>query len=123
MEAKSTLEAIREERRRNEEGAKDKADAPFLEMVVEDIRKVKEEAEKDDAKSFLKFINDHYIPEARKIALTDEMLLPGQIERTMVTKFTLIFAPDKNVNEPRQIQILREEIMIKINGFREGMCS
>ena len=51
------------------------------------------------------------MPEGRKITLTDEILQEGKLKRLMTIKFSLIFHPDKNVNEARQIQILREDIM------------
>lgn len=88
-------------------------------MIKEDLRKIKEEQNKHDCKGFLRFINDTYAPADRKIELTDEMLSADKIKRTMTIKFSKIFHPDKNVNEPRQVQILREEIMRVINIFVE----
>ena len=75
-------------------------------LIAEDLIKIKAEHEKGPA-SFLRFINDEYAPADKKIALTDEMLAENQLKRTMVTKFTMIFHPDKNVNEEKKIQILR----------------
>ena len=101
-----------------EEAEKDRADKPFRDMIIEDLNKVKEEAKKGCV-SFLKYINENYIPAERKLTLTDEMLSEDKLKRLMTTRFSLIFHPDKNVSEPRQIQILREEIMSKINIFVE----
>ena len=47
------------------------------------------------------------------------MLTEDKLKRLMSTRFALIYHPDKNVNEPRQIQILRAEIMKLINVFVE----
>jgi len=49
------------------------------------------------------------------------MLSHDKLKRTITTKFSIIFHPDKNVNEPRQIQILREEIMRFLNIFLEEL--
>ena len=118
--AKANLEAIREKRRLDEEAAQDRQDAPFKELIKEDLKKVQEEAKKD-CKSFLRYCNEHYAPAAKKIAITDEMLTDDKLKRTITTKFSIIFHPDKNVNEPRQIQILREEIMRFLNIFLEEL--
>ena len=75
-------------------------------LIAEDLIKIKAEQKKGPA-FFLRFINDEYAPADKKIALTDEMLAENQLKRTMVTKFTMIFHPDKNVNEEKKIQILR----------------
>ena len=42
-------------------------------MIVEDLNKVKEEAKKGCV-TFLKYINENYIPAERKLTLTDDML-------------------------------------------------
>ena len=78
-------------------------------MIKEDLKKIQEEAKKD-CRNFLKYCNEHYAPAAKKIDITDEMLSDDKLKRTITMKFKVIFHPDKNVNEPRQIQILREEI-------------
>ena len=98
--AKTNLEAIREKRRLDEEATQDRQDAPFRKLINEDIKRVKEE-EKKGCKSFLKYINEHYAPAAKKIDITEEMLSDDNLKRTITTKFALIFHPDKNVNEPR----------------------
>lgn len=89
-------------------------------MIKEDLQKVKLEAQKG-CKSFLKMINELYAPATRKIDLTDELLSEDKLKRTITTKFSKVFHPDKNVNEPRQIQILREEIMRFLNIFVEEL--
>ena len=71
-------------------------------MIIEDLTKVKEEAKKGCV-AFLKFINENYIPTEKKLTLTDEMLSEDKLKRLMTTKFSLIFHPDKNVSEPRQV--------------------
>ena len=98
--AKTNLEAIREKRRLDEEATQDRQDAPFRKLINEDIKRVKEEEEKG-CKSFLKYINEHYAPAAKKIDITKEMLSDDNLKRTIITKFAPIFHPDKNVNEPR----------------------
>ena len=69
-------------------------------MIVEDLNKVKEEAKKGCV-TFLKYINENYIPAERKLTLTDDMLSEDKLKRLMTTRFSLVFHPDKNVNEPR----------------------
>ena len=102
VEAKNRLEQIREEQRLNEEAQKDKADAPFREMIKEDLQKIKVQVDKG-IKPFLKFVNEHYTPASKKIELTEEMLAFENLKKTITIKFTRVFHPDKNVNEPRQI--------------------
>ena len=116
--SKETLDAVREKRRLEEEAAQDRADKPFRDMVLADITNVKEEAKKG-CKVFLQYINTNYTPTERKLTLTEEMLTEDKLKRLMSTRFALIYHPDKNVNEPRQIQILRAEIMKLINVFVE----
>ena len=87
-------------------------------MVEEDLKKIKEAAKKD-CKSFLKYVNENYAPEDRKLTLSEDDLKDGKLKRLMTTKFTLIFHPDKNVKEERQVQILREEVMKFINIYIE----
>jgi hypothetical protein len=67
-------------------------------LLAQDLIKLKAEHEKGPA-SFLCFINEEYVPAEKKIDLTDEMLAEDQLKRTMVVKFSVIFHPDKNVNE------------------------
>ena len=75
-------------------------------LIAEDLIKIKAEQKKGPA-LFLRFINDEYAPADKKIALTDEMLTENQLKRTMVTRFAMIFHPDRNVNEEKKILILR----------------
>ena len=117
-EAKASIDKIREQRRLAEEAAKEAADKPFREMVQEDLDKIKAESQKG-CKPFLKFVNEQYAPAAKKLTLTDEQMSEDKLRKFMTTKFALIFHPDKNVSEPRQIQILREEVMRFINIFVE----
>lgn len=77
--------------------------------MADDLNKLKEERKKD-AVSFLKYVHANYIPEAKKFNLTEEMLSEGQLSRTITIKFSKIFHPDRNVNEERKIQLLRQEI-------------
>ena len=116
---KEAMNGIQEKRRLEEEAAKEKADAPFRKMVEEDMKKVQAEAQKDDCKKFLKFINDNYAPAGKKLTLSEDDLQEGKLKRLITTKFSLMFHADKNVNEPRQVQILREEIMKYLNLFNE----
>ena len=118
-DSKRTLDAIREKRRLAEEAEKDRADKPFRDMIAEDLAKVKAEVAKGDCAGFLKFLNEHYTPAARKLTLTDDMLTEDKLKRLITVKFSIIYHPDKNRNEPRQIQILREEIMRNLNIFLE----
>ena len=69
-------------------------------MIEADIQKITSEQTKG-APSFLKYINENYTPAEKKIELTDEMLEPERINKTMVMKFSKIFDPSKNMNEPR----------------------
>lgn len=78
-------------------------------MISEDLIKIKAEFDKDTV-IFLRYLNDNYIPAEKKIELTDEMLKENQLKRTIITKFCPIFHPDKNVNEEKKIQVLRQEI-------------
>ena len=71
-------------------------------MIIEDLRKVRKEAEKS-CKEFLKFINENYMPAEKKLTLTDEMLKDSNLTSLMRTKFAIVFSPDKNVNEPKQV--------------------
>ena len=90
-------------------------------MILEDLQKIKTEGDKMRVREFIHFVNDNYVPAAKKVALTDEMLKEGELKRTITLKFTRIFHVDKNVNEPRQVQILREEIMKWLNTFMENL--
>ena len=87
-------------------------------MIKEDLEKIKAESQKG-CKTFLKFANDQYAPATKKLTLKEEDLSDDKLRKLMTTKFALIFHPDKNINEPRQIQILREEVMRVINIFVE----
>ena len=91
---------------------------PFLEMWAEDLRKLKEE-QKKGAQTFLKYILENYVPEDKKFELTEEMLNEGQVKRTITIKFSRIFHPDRNVNEERKVQVLRQEIMKHLSSFIE----
>ena len=117
-DAKKARETIQQRRKLEEEASKDKADAPFRAMIEQDLANIKREVQKG-CKEFLKYVNDNYVPEARKIALDDDKLKESNLKRLMVIKFSIIFHPDKNINEERQVQILREEIMRKITTFIE----
>lgn len=117
--AQSELKAIQEKRQLEEEAAKDKADAPFREMIKDDLAKISAEKKKDCA-TFLKFINENYMPGGKKFTLTDEQLKSDKIKSSL-KKFFIKFHPDKQVNEPRQIQILREEIMRVLNTWNESL--
>ena len=98
-----------------------KLDAKCRELIKKDLKKIRKEFKKG-AKSFVTFCNEHYVPAEKKVPITDEMLSEDKLKRTITTKFAIIFHPDKNVNEPRQIQILREEIMRSLNSFVEVSC-
>ena len=119
IESKRNLDSIREKRRLAEENQKDKADKPFRDLIVEDLTKLKAEAAKGNCAGYLKYLNEHYTPAARKLTLTDEMLSEEKLKRLITTKFSLIYHPDRNRNEARQVQILREEIMKTLNIFLE----
>lgn len=89
-----------------------------MDMIAEDLTKLRAEQAKDCA-SFLRFLNENYVPTEKKIELTDEMLNEQNLKRTMVVKFSRIFHPDRQVNEEKKIQVLRQEIMKMINQFIE----
>ena len=82
VEAKKALDSIREKRRLDEEASKDKADKPFREMITEDLAKVKTESQKGCV-HFLKYVNEHYAPAAKKLTLTDAMLSEDKLKRTI----------------------------------------
>ena len=88
-------------------------------MIKEDLEKIKKEFDKDDCKAFLRYLNENYVPEGKKVELTDDMLTEDKIKRTMTVKFSRIFHPDKQTNEKRQIQLLRAQIMTHSNEFIE----
>lgn len=88
-------------------------------MVAADIEKIKKEADKGDCAAFLKYLNEHYIPAEKKLTLTDEQLKEENLKKTITTKFARIYHPDKNRNEERQVQILREEVMRVLNKLLE----
>jgi len=71
-------------------------------MIEQDLANIKREVQKG-CKEFLKYVNDNYVPEARKIALDDDKLKESNLKRLMVIKFSIIFHPDKNINEERQV--------------------
>ena len=87
-----------------------------MDLIAEDLTKLKAEFDKG-CESFLRYLNQHYVPADKKIVLTDEMLSESKLKHTMVTKFSRIFHPDKQVNEEKKIQVLRQEIMKLINQF------
>jgi len=58
------------------------------------------------------------MPSDKKLELKDEHLQEKSLKRTM-TKMLTFFHPDKNSNEERKIQILREEITKLINDINE----
>lgn len=117
-ETKRAADAIEEKRSRETEAAQNEADKPFIAKVKADLDKVRAEGKKDCV-TFLKFINEKYTPEAKRLTLTDDMVTEDKLKRLMKVKFSPVYHPDKNVNEPREIQILREEIMRFINIFLE----
>lgn len=96
------------------------ADKPFLDMIRNDLDKITSEVKKG-CRSFLEFVNNNYVPVDRKIDLTEEKLKDGELRRTMIRLFLPIFHPDKNIDEPKQIQLLRQEITKRINVFNEEM--
>ena len=49
------------------------------------------------------FINENYVPADRKLELTEDDLQEHKLKRLMTTKVALIFHPDKNINEERQV--------------------
>ena len=67
----------------------------------------------------MRFLNEKYVPDDKKIELTEEMLSENQLKRTMTLKFSVIFHPDKNVMEEKVIQVLRGEIMKLIVDYIE----
>ena len=69
-------------------------------MIVTDLENIKRESQ-NGCKNFLKYVNENYVPAARKITLTDENLKESNLKRLMTTKFALIFHPDKNRDEAR----------------------
>ena len=99
-DAMKAKETIQNRRKQQEEAAKDKADKPFRDMIASDLTKIKEETKKG-CKDFLKFINEQYVPATKKLTLDDTALKESNLKRLMTTKFSLIFHPDKNVNEQR----------------------
>ena len=101
--SKLILDSIREKRRIDEESSKDKADKPFRDMIAEDLTKIKVEVAKGSCAGYLKFLNENYTPTAKKLTLTDEMLSEEKLKRLITSKFCLIYHPDKNRNEARQI--------------------
>ena len=68
---------------------------------------------------FLRYLHENYIPEDKKFELTAEMLSENQLKKTMQKRFALVFHPDKNENEERKVQVLRQEIMQMINNWVE----
>ena len=101
------------QRRREEEEAKLRSNQEKLDKDLNIIRQAKLRG----CDFFLRYINDNYVPNNKKIQITDEMLEPQKIKHTMKTKFSLVFHPDKNVSQPQHIQIICEEIMQIINFF------
>ena len=81
----------------------------YSDMISADLVNIKREADRG-CKSFLIFVNAHYVPPDRKIDLSENELQQSNLKRLITTKFAKIFHPDKNRNEPRQVQMLREEI-------------
>ena len=69
-------------------------------MIATDLAKIKEEAQKG-CKEFLRYLNENHVPADKKLTLDDEALKESKLKRLMTTKFSLIFHPDKNVNEER----------------------
>lgn len=65
-------------------------------------------------------MNKEYTPaEKKRIDITEEILAEDKLKRTIRTKFSKIFHPDKNVSAPRHTQILCAEIMNILNTFAE----
>ena len=89
-EAKAAKDAITERRRLEEEAQRDKADAPFRAMVKTDLENVQREFGKGYS-SFLKYLNEQYVPADKKIEITDENIKESNAKRLMQTKFSLIF--------------------------------
>ena len=87
-------------------------------MLKEDFSKLELEANKG-CKEFLVFLNTNYIPADKKLDLTEDTLKEAFLKKTMIKMFLPIFHPDKNMEEERKIQILREEITKHINNFTE----
>ena len=118
-EAKLAKETIQTRRQLAEEAQRDKADAPYRKMIEEDLVKIRQAVNSKGCKDFLVFLNENYVPAERKIALTEEALQENNLKKLMTLKFAIVFHPNKNVNEPRHIQLLREDIMVHLNGFMD----
>ena len=82
-----------------QQAQQEEANAQFLEMIKEDLNKVKAEFDENNVPEFLKYLLENYVPEDKKFELTEDMLSIAKIKRTILQKFTIIFHPDKNVNE------------------------
>ena len=88
----------------------------YLDLIAEDLQKLKVEFANGCA-SFLRYLNENYVPQDKKLNLTDDLLTENKLKHTMVTKFSRIFHPDRQVNEEKKKQVLCEEIMKLINNF------
>ena len=112
------LQEVRERLLKEEQERTAAENKPYLDALKEDFEKLEAEVKKG-CKEFLTYINDNYVPAEKKIDLKEEMTKESQLKKTMIKSFVPIFHPDKNVNEEKKIQLLREEICKHINNFVE----
>ena len=96
----------------------DAENKPHLDALKPDFEKIEAEVKKG-CKEFLTFVNNTYVPNEKKINLTEEMLKESQLKKTMIKQFVPVFHPDKNVSEEKKVKLLREEICKHINNFVE----
>ena len=112
------LQEVRDELNKKEQERIDAERKPYLDSLKEDLDKITAASAKG-CEQFLVFLNENYVPQDKKLDLTAEKLKENALKRTMVRMFIPIFHPDKNINEDRKTQILREEICKHINGHVE----
>ena len=112
------LQEVRERLLKEEQERIAAENKPYLDALKEDFEKLEAEVKKG-CKEFLTYINDTYVPAEKKLDLKEGMLKESQLKKTMVKSFVPIFHPDKNVNEEKKVQLLREEIWKYINNFVE----
>ena len=112
------LQQVRDELNRKEQERIDAERKPYMDALKEDLEKITAESAKGCEK-FLVFLNENYVPQEKKLNLTEDKLKENALKRTMVRLFIPIFHPDKNIDEDKKTQILREEICKHINGHVE----
>lgn len=105
---KQELAEIQEKVRQQTEREEAEANRDMVKKFADHLDKIRKESDKG-TEALIRFLYAEYVPVESKVEVTDEMLKAGAVKKTLM-KLSLIFHPDKNVNETKETQYFRGEI-------------